>query len=102
MAVPGAPGWPTAEGTNALIRDGAVLVRGAADVAEQLGVSLAAPAAEAGESLLDLLRRDVPLSLDELQSRSGLAVPELLQRLSELELERRVQRLPGALFVRGA
>jgi hypothetical protein len=32
----------------------------------------------------------------------GVPVPELLQRLGELELSRKVQRLPGALFVRGA
>ena len=101
MAVPGHPGCPTAEGTNALIRDGAVLVRGAADVAEQLGVVLPAPAAVAREPLLDALRGDAPLTLDELHKRSGVPVPALLQRLGELELERKVQRLPGALFVRG-
>jgi len=103
MAVPGHPGSATSEGTNALIRDGAVLVRGAADVAEQLGVSLPVPVAPApGEPLLAALRQDAPVSLDELQKRSGVPVPELLQRLGQLELERKVQRLPGALFVRRA
>jgi DNA processing protein len=102
MAVPGHPGTPTAEGTNALIRDGAALVRGAADVALELGLTLeAAGAGAGGEPLLEAFTADVPLSLDELQARSGLPVPELLQRLSTLELEQRVQRLPGALFVRG-
>jgi DNA processing protein len=102
MAVPGHPSSATSEGTNALIRDGAVLVRGAADVAEQLGLALPAPAAPPGEPLLDALRKDAPLSLDELQKRSGVPVPELLRRLGELELERKVQRLPGSFFVRGA
>lgn len=105
MAVPGHPTTPTAEGTNALIRDGAALVRGAADVALELGLewdtaAAAAPAAT-GEPVLDALASRVPLSLDELQAKSGLPVPELLQRLSALELQQRVQRLPGALFVRG-
>jgi DNA processing protein len=102
MAVPGHPSARTAEGTNALIRDGAVLVRGAADVAEQLGVTLPPPETAAGEPLLRALRADAPLSVDELHRRSGVPVPQLLQRLGELELERKVQRLPGALFVRGA
>src|SRR5438132_1328358 len=35
MAVPGHPSQPSAEGTNALLRDGAAVVRGAADVAEE-------------------------------------------------------------------
>jgi DNA processing protein len=102
MAVPGHPSSATSEGANALIRDGAVLVRGAADVAQQLEVALPAPAAPGPEPLLRALRTDAPLSLDELQRRSGVPVNELLQRLGELELERKVQRLPGALFVRGA
>jgi DNA processing protein len=101
MAVPGHPGAELAAGTNSLIRDGATLVRGAADVAEQLGWEL--PAVEASlpaEPLLAVLRQDVPCSLDELQARSGVNVPQLLERLTELELQRKVLRLPGALYVR--
>ena len=100
MAVPGHPTSATAEGTNALIRDGALLVRGAEDVAAELGISLRRAAA-AAEPLLDLLRGDAALSVDDLVARSGLAVPALLQRLGELELERKVQRRPGALYMRG-
>jgi DNA processing protein len=101
MAVPGHPGAEMAAGTNSLIRDGAVLVRGAADVAQQLGWELpAAPASSPAEPLLAVLRRGVPCSLDELQARSGVTVPQLLERLTELELQHKVQRLPGALFVR--
>jgi DNA processing protein len=100
MAVPGHPGAELAAGTNGLIRDGAVLVRDAADVAEQLGVELAAAAPSPTEPLLAVLRRGVPCSLDELQARSGVQVPQLLERLTELELQHKVQRLPGALFLR--
>ncbi len=38
LAVPGHPTEPLAAGTNALLRDGAALVRSAADVAEALGL----------------------------------------------------------------
>jgi len=103
MAVPGHPSQPTAEGTNALLRDGAALVRGAADVALELGLVIPVTEAPppAADDLLALLRSDAPLGLDELQARSGQSAPKLLARLAELELQARVRRLPGGLFVRG-
>src|SRR5262245_26882442 len=101
-AVPGHPTARGAAGTNRLIRDGAALVRGAADVAQEIGLVIevtdAYPAG--GEDVLGLLRRDAPASLEELQSRSGRPVPELLARLAELEVAARVRRLPGPLYVR--
>jgi DNA processing protein len=102
MAVPGHPSQATAEGTNALLRDGAVLVRSAADVAQELDVVMPLTEAEAGgaDDLLAALRPDAPVGLDELQARSGRGAPELLARLAELELEARVRRLPGGLFLR--
>jgi DNA processing protein len=100
MAVPGHPGHPGAAGTNALIRDGAVLVRHAGDVAEALGLEWR-PAAGFGEGgLLDALTPGVPRSLDELAAASGAPPAEVLARLARLELDSRVRRLPGALFVR--
>jgi DNA processing protein len=104
MAVPGHPSQPACEGTNQLLRDGAVLVRDARDVAEELGFVLPAAADTAGQPsadpVLGALRSDAPSSLDDLRARSGLETPELLARLSQLELRDEVRRLPGALFVR--
>ena len=101
MAVPGHPAHRGAAGVNYLIRDGAALVRGAADVAQELKLELAEPKQEAvGDKLLELLRRDAPQSLEEIQQRSGWPVPELLTRLGELEVGAHVRRLPGALYVR--
>jgi DNA processing protein len=102
MAVPGHPSQANAQGTNQLLRDGAALVRGAADVAEELGLVMPVTEEEASSSddLVAALRRDAPLGLDELQARSGRSPGELLARLAELELESRVRRLPGGLFVR--
>ena len=99
MAVPGHPGQAGSEGTNALIRDGARLVRHAADVAEEIGVRLPAPPPPDPDPLLAALRRDDPLSVEELQQRSGRTPSEILSRLAVLELAARVRRLPGALFV---
>ncbi len=101
MAVPGHPSHPGAAGVNALIRDGARLVRDAVDVAEELGFVV--ETADDGldrDDVLQALRRDVPVSVDELAARSGRSAAELLARLAELELGARVRRLPGALFVR--
>ncbi|HVR70798.1 MAG TPA: DNA-processing protein DprA [Vicinamibacteria bacterium] len=103
MAVPGHPSAPGSAGTNALIRDGALLVRGAADVAEALGVTLAATEGgtdEAADPVFAALRTDAPRSVEDVQRRSGRSASEVLGRLTELELASRVRRLPGALFVR--
>jgi DNA processing protein len=99
--VPGHPSQPGAEGTNALLRDGAALVRGAGDVLSELGIALPADVAEPpADRVLAALARGVPAGVDEIQARSGLALPALLARLAELELGAAVVRLPGALFVR--
>jgi len=101
MAVPGHPTWASAAGTNALLRDGAGLVRHAGDVLEALGLE-GRPAAEteSPDEILAALRRDAPSSVEEIARRCGRALPELLARLGELELAARVRRLPGPLFVR--
>ncbi len=101
MAVPGHPAQETSAGTNALIRDGAVLVRSAADVLAELGLAAAdVPPEEPTDDVLLALKRDIPTSLEELHARSGRAVPELLRRLSLLEVGDKVRRLPGPLYVR--
>jgi DNA processing protein len=101
LAVPGHPASEVSAGTNALIRDGAVLVRSAADVAEALGlVKVAAADPEQDPPLLRALRPGEPLTVDELSSRSGTPTPLLLRQLTELEMLDKVRRLPGALYVR--
>jgi DNA processing protein len=110
LAVPGHPSFPLASGTNALIRDGARLVRDARDVAEELGLEAASPArpriAVAGadgveeDAVLQSVGRGAPQSVEEIQARSGQPLQAVLARLAELELDEQVRRLPGALFVR--
>jgi DNA processing protein len=100
MAVPGHPSHPSAAGTNGLLRDGATLVRGAADVAAELGVVLGPLREPEGDMVLKVLTRDRPLTVDELSARLRQPPSEVLGRLLALELEDRVRRLPGALYVR--
>jgi len=85
------------------LRDGAVPVRHAGDVLEELGLASSAAAEmerETEDDVLAALRRDAPSSVEEIASRCGRGLPELLARLGELELTERVRRLPGPLFVR--
>lgn len=71
MAVPGFPLDPRSDGPNSLIRDGATLVTGAADVLEDVAPMLARPAswdasnssAEVGKGPLPLLKEEEPSSL---------------------------------------
>jgi DNA processing protein len=105
MAVPGHPSVPAAAGTNALLRDGAAVVRDARDVLDELGLerpALAPAAREAvgGGPLLDALPRGVPATVEEIAARVACPLPEILARLSELEVSGTVRRIGGALFVR--
>jgi DNA processing protein len=101
MAVPAHPTWPGAAGTNRLLRQGAALVRHAGDVLEELRLApRRGEETSPTDEVLAALRKDAPSSVDEIASRCGRDLPELLSRLGELELAARVRRLPGPLFVR--
>jgi DNA processing protein len=106
FALPGSIHSPLARGCHALIRQGAKLVESAQDIAEELTASTpAAPAAAAPrpdphrDPVLDALGSD-PATLDALLARTGWPAAELSARLLELELEARVERLPGGLYQR--
>jgi DNA processing protein len=103
MAVPGHPSQPTAEGTNALLRDGAALVRGADDVLFELGLS-APPASVAARGAADPVLAALPpgdaASVDEIQARCRVGLPSVLARLAELEIGGEIARLESGLFVR--
>jgi DNA processing protein len=114
FAVPGSPLDPRHRGTNALIRQGAVLCESAADVVESLP-GIAAPLGEPetgnfgaatahipSDSELSAARRDVieklgPVSVtvDELLRECQLSPAVLHMVLLELELAGRLDRSPG-------
>ncbi|MBK5257739.1 MAG: DNA-protecting protein DprA [Vicinamibacteria bacterium] len=100
LAVPGRPADPLAFGPNLLLRDGAVLTRGTEDVLEHLGlVSTPSQAAgRAADPILEKLAHSAPKSVDQLAVDTGLAPPLLIARLSELEIDGKIERLPGTLF----
>lgn len=116
FAVPGSPLDPRARGTNNLIRQGATLTEGAADVLDGLGAAAlprldeprhTAPEVPengslAGEAELLTAREQVigklgpsPVPVDEIVRQCQLAPAVVLTILLELELAGRVTRHPG-------
>lgn len=111
MAIPGSPLDPRAQGCNQLIRDGAILVQSAADVAELLTDFTGAPRStfrehaadyqvptdEVGDDPADIaaLLTIAPVAVDELirQSDAGPAAVQLA--LLELELAGKLVRHAG-------
>lgn len=123
MAVPGFPLDPRSEGTNALLRDGVVLVRDAADVLEQINSFLkpkhrseqisfseivgltntelsesVANDCYSSENLYTLIFPELsstPVEVDEIVRVCKLRSADVQGTLLEMELEGVVQRLPG-------
>jgi DNA processing protein len=106
LAIPGSIHSPLSRGCHMLIKQGAKLVDSAQDVLEEFGQSAAqtqttttAESVAHDHPLLDALGYD-PVSLDALSARTGRSAADLSGALLELELEGRVNRLPGQLFQR--
>ena len=112
MAVPGSPLDPRSGGCNALIREGATLVRGIDDVIEAISrlpdqPNLLEPdqdwhkddetdADAARETVLALLSVH-PVGVDELRRLSGVSAGALALILLELDLAARLRRDPGGM-----
>jgi DNA processing protein len=119
-AVPGNVTSAKSFGPNYLIKDGAKLVQSWRDIVEEFPHELKEPilTAEQEEArreqgardqislaptekkVLALLKVDEPLHIDQLITRSGLNLGELMGALLNLEMRDRVRQLPGKAFVR--
>jgi len=104
MAVPGRVGDRNAAGCLRLLKDGARLVEGAADVLDELGLGTAPPLPDPARELepdsrkiYDLLDRDGVLP-DVIARDSGLSVSRVAALLLDLELKGLASRLPGNLY----
>ncbi|WP_444431013.1 hypothetical protein ACTTAM_02325 [Rhodobacter capsulatus] len=124
MAVPGHPMDARAAGCNMLIRDGAVLIRGAEDVIEAMGLEAApraeprpdprpspqpAAAAKAGpmaavtglRARLLALLGPAPTPEDTVIRDLGIDAATLSREVIGLEIEGEITRHPGGLLSRG-
>lgn len=117
MAVPGSPLDPRAGGCNQLIREGATLVRDAADVLEALSTlsgearvpfALAEPTTPLPLTTPDTARTTVlallsptPVPVDDLVRQSALPAAQVASVLLDLELEGAIVRHAGARVALG-
>ncbi len=105
FAVPGPVGVRT-RGSHQLLRQGAALAEGADDVLREIAPHLRAVPAPPPPSLSDLETAivaqldDLPRSVDELITRTGLPAGRVLETLLVLELRGVVRQLPGQCFAR--
>lgn len=111
FAVPGSPLDPRSRGANNLLRQGAVLTEGIADILRELPPGTPAGFAESASgwgggpedwAALDAIRDRVvellgpsPAPIDDLIRRAGASAPAVLTVLTELELAGRAETLPG-------
>jgi DNA processing protein len=108
FAVPGPIDSPASAGTNALIRDGVTLCRGAQDVIEDLTglAAIGATPVPTAPPALDPLQQQIwealvePRHLDEIVRALGISVPRMTGVLLTLEMKRIVRRLPGNRYER--
>jgi len=108
FAVPGAADAELSAGTNGLIRQGAILCRGAKDVLEELdGLAGMQPKAAPPPPALDPIEQTLwdylanePRQLEDIVEKLGLSVPRLTGLLLGLEMRKIVRRLPGNRYER--
>jgi predicted Rossmann fold nucleotide-binding protein DprA/Smf involved in DNA uptake len=66
----------------------------------EMGLTVAVRSEDAEAGLLAALDRDDPRGIDEIQAQTGRPIQAVLAELATLEMEDKVRRLPGALYVR--
>ena len=104
FAIPGSIHSPLARGCHQLLRQGAKLVESAQDILEELngygGLRQAAKGApQPTSALMEQIGHD-PVDLDTLAARCGISAGALAEQLLLLELEGRVEMLPGGGYQR--
>jgi DNA processing protein len=109
FAIPGPADSPASAGTNALIRQGAILVRGMEDIVEELeGVATTVkevlptmpPGLDDGQRQLWELLKQQPQHVDDLARQANRPIHEVAGALMMLEMKKAVRRLPGNLYER--
>lgn len=106
LAVPGGVLSGRSRGCHGLIRDGARLVEAVNDILDEIGWARAPAGGADGSKSLQTSQLEETMAagesytVDELASRTGRSVADLLADLGELELAGRISRVPGGNFVR--
>lgn len=106
FAFPGQVNSPKSSGTNRLIKEGAMLIEGAKDIIEALGLApevredAQAIVPEGDEKLLyDALGKGA-LHIDSLCDKTGLSAARASMLLLDMELKGMIEQRPGKSFLR--
>jgi len=111
-AVPGSIVDPSSAGTNGLIRDGALLAQETRDILEALPVLVRAELASTPEpdapldlddpsdALLATMPKGRLISVEELAEKARLGPERILHELLDLEMQGKIRRCPGPMFLR--
>ena len=108
FAIPGSIHSPLAKGCHSLIKQGAKLVESAEDILEELHMPVlqkAQPTLDrysgetSDDAVLAALGYD-PCDIDTLTVRSGVSAEDVASRLTQWEIEGRVEALPGGRYQR--
>jgi DNA processing protein len=107
FAIPGSIHSTFHKGCHHLIKQGAKLVESAQDVLEELGFGVGANQAPtdakttqtAHSGLLQYIEH-TPIDTDSLVTRSGMSIDEVVAELTMLELDGRIEALPGGQWQR--
>ena len=114
LAVPGSIFNESSQGSNALIKDGAALVRNWKDIVAELPEEVSAAIltqtesshseelqlTEVEKSIIALLSFEQPRHVDQLAGLAGLKSQDLLGALVNLELKSYITQMPGKHFLR--
>jgi DNA processing protein len=107
FAVPGSILSPSSRGTNILIQEGAKLVRGGADILEELNLTVNVhqiemkepiPTSETEAEILKYLSRE-PVHIDELCRCSGLSISIVSSNLAIMELKGLVRQISAMNYI---
>jgi len=101
LAIPGSIYNQQTKGCHYLLQQGAKLVTSSHDVLDELGINTESVASRPqllpaidNSTLLKFIGYDVT-TIDEIINRSGLSIDKVVCDLADLELQRRVQAVPG-------
>ncbi len=109
FALPGPADSPKAEGTNSLIREGAVLVNRAEDIMAELNIKPSSPRPrrrgaappDSDEEIILRLMDEGPLHIDAIIEKTGLPPGRISSMLLDMELKGFIEQRPGKIFMRG-
>ncbi len=105
FCIPGSLDNPKSIGTNKLIKDFAKLVTSPEDIIKNYEflhkIELEKPEEKEEENeILKLIKED-PINIDDIVKLSNKNIKEIISEITILELDGKIERLPGNMYIRG-